>query len=110
MVVFFIIIAVLGVGGVMLYALGKFARNRGESATTWTLGMALVWGFIWMVLKASVSLLGPTDSVLYQRWYPIFLGLSIVLCFSTFALYWYLLDNRRSEKGLEQKVEEIGNS
>lgn len=108
MVVALIILAVLTIGGLMLYALSRLAANRGESPGSWTLGMALVWGFIWMVLKASAVILGPEESLLYQRWYSWFLAASILLCFTTFALYWYLLDNRADEREMEEKVEEIG--
>lgn len=100
--------SVLTIGGLMLFALGRLASNRGESPTAWSMGLALVWGFIWMVLKASATFLGAENSELYQRWYPWFLGASILLCFTTFALYWYLLDNRARDREMEEKVEEIG--
>lgn len=108
MVIALIILAILTIGGLMLYALNRLAVNRGESPGSWTLGLALVWGFIWLVLKGSAVFLGPKDSILYQRWYPWFLGASILLCFTTFALYWYLLDNRSADREMEDKVEEIG--
>lgn len=108
MVVVLIIFAILAIGGLMLYALGRLAANRSESSTAWSMGLALVWGFIWMVLKASAAFLGSEDSVLYQRWYPWFSGASILLCFTTFALFWYLLDNRAGELEMEEKVDEIG--
>ncbi len=108
MVIVITILGILAAGGLMLYSLGKLAINRGESPGSWTLGLALVWGFIWMVLKASAAFLGPEDSILYQRWYPWFLAASILLCFTTFALYWYLLDTRAKEREMEEKVEEIG--
>ena len=108
MVVLLTITAVLGIGGAMLWALARLAASRGESPIAWTLGLTLVWAFVWMLMRTSRLLLGPETGTLYQRWYPWVIAGSILLCLMTFALYWYLLDNRTRERELEDKVEEIG--
>ncbi len=102
------IVGVLGVGGALLYALARLADQRGESPIAWMLGLALVWGFVWVIMRTARLLLGPQNSILYQRWYPWVIAGAALLCLMTFALYWYLLDNRIRDKEMEDKVEEIG--
>ena len=108
MVVILVIGAVMAIGGVMLMAIGRLAKNREESPAAWTFGLALVWGFIAVVLKTGTIILGEPGSVLFQRWYPWLLGGCILLTFMTFALFWYLLDTRSRDNQLEDKVNEIG--
>ncbi|MDP5172353.1 MAG: hypothetical protein NWR72_19060 [Bacteroidia bacterium] len=108
MVTIIAIAVVLSLGGGMLYALSVHAQKNGESGISWSFGLLLVWAFVWIISRAGLLILGGPESQVYQRWHPWMIGGAILLCFSTFALYWYLLEYRTRDHDLEEKVKEIG--
>lgn len=107
MVVVFLL-AILGAGAFMLAALRRLAIRHQESPGPWTLGLVMVWAFIWVVSQAIRRVLGSEESLLFQRFHPWVVACALVLSFGTFALFWYFLDQRTQDRYFEERVGEIG--